>query len=165
MSLSRRIALLVTALAGWMTAAVAADPIDDLWGGKRTFAGKLSADYQTTLTNSDGTGAVKIEFDIATKTITWEVSYQGLTSRPTAVRLHGPAQPYTNGGPIIDLGTGGLASPIRGSTPIAAGHVQYLLLGWTYVSIATEKYPGGEIRGKVDVVPPPELVRQRELTQ
>ena len=164
----------VRALAGWLVAAsvlmaaaasAATDTIDDMWGGRRNFSAALSADQQTTLTNSDGTGTVKIEFDIASKTITWDVTYQGLTSRPTAVRLHGPAQPYTNGGPIIDLGAGGLASPIHGSVAIAAGHVQYLLLGWTYVSIATERYPGGEIRGKVDVVPPPELTRQRSSTQ
>ncbi len=148
-----------------VAASAATETIDDMWGGRRTFAAALSADQQTTLTDSNGTGTVKIEFDIASKTITWDVTYQGLTSRPTAVRLHGPAQPYTNGGPIIDLGVGGLGSPIQGSVAIAAGHVQYLLLGWTYVSIATERYPGGEIRGKVDVVPPPELTRQRSNTQ
>jgi hypothetical protein len=148
------------------TAANAADSAaDDLWGGVRTFAAELSADHQTTLTHSDGTGNVKIVFDIASKVITWEIDYKGLTSPVTAVRLHGPAQPGTNGGPIIDLGAGGLGSPIRGSTPIAAGHVQYLLLGWTYVSIATRLYPAGEIRGKVDVVPPPGLVRGRPPAQ
>ena len=170
---ARSTAAVATALAGWIWAALmtlvattaAAETVDDLWGGHRTFAAALSADQQTTLTDSNGTGTVKIEFDIASKTITWDVTYQGLSSRPTAVRLHGPAQPYTNGGPIIDLGTGGLGSPIHGSVAIAAGHVQYLLLGWTYVSIATERYPGGEIRGKVDVVPPPELTRQRSTTQ
>jgi len=144
------------------SAAVAdAEPKDDLWGGRRTFAADLSADQQTTLTNSDGTGTVKIVFDIASKMITWDVTYKGLTSPVTAVRLHGPAQPGTNGGPIINLGADGLTSPIRGKTAIAAGHVQYLLLGWTYVSIATQRYPTGEIRGKVDVVPPPELAERR----
>jgi hypothetical protein len=148
------VALAVTTVAG-------AEPVDDLWGGRRTFAADLSADHQTTLTQSDGKGTVKIVFDIESKTITWNVSYQGLTSPVTAVRLHGPAQPGTNGGPIIDLGAGGLASPVKGTSAIAAGHVQYLLLGWTYVSIATQRYPGGEIRGKVDVVAPPELSDRR----
>lgn len=145
----------VTLIAFSVSPTSAAGPEDDLWGGKRTFAASLSADNQTTLTDSDGTGDVRIVFDIASKTITWDVSYRGLTSPVTAVRIHGPAQPGTNGGPIIDLGVGGVASPIHGSAAIAAGHVQYLLLGWTYVSIATTRYPGGEIRGKVDVVPPP----------
>jgi hypothetical protein len=149
-----RVALAVTTIA-------AAEPVADLWGGRRTFAADLSADHQTTLTQSDGKGTVQMVFDIGSKMITWNVAYEGLTSPATAVRLHGPAQPGTNGGPIIDLGVGGLTSPIKGTSAIAAGHVQYLLLGWTYVSIATQRYPGGEIRGKVDVVSPPELSDRR----
>jgi CHRD domain len=150
----------------WAAWAYAADkPIDDLWGGRRTFAADLSADHQTTLTHGDGKGTVKMVFDIASKAITWDVTYEGLTSPVTAVRLHGPAQAGTNGGPIMDLGVGGLVSPIQGKSAIAAGHVQYLLLGWTYVSIATRRYPGGEIRGKVDVVPPPEMADRRSHTR
>jgi hypothetical protein len=144
-----------------VTTIATAEPVDDLWGGRRTFAADLSTDHQTKLTQSDGKGTVKIVFDIANKMITWNGAYEGLTSPATAVRLHGPAQPGTNGGPIIDLGVGGLASPITGTSTIAAGHVQYLLLGWTYVSITTQRYPGGEIRGKVDVVSPPELSDRR----
>ena len=134
---------------------------EDLWGGKRTFAADLSADNQLTVTNSNATGKVKIAFDIAKKTIVWDISYQGLTSPPLAIRLHGPAQAGTNAAPLIDLGNGGLSSPIKGSSPVTAAHVQYLLLGWTYVSLATKRYPNGEIRGKVDVVPPPELFDRR----
>lgn len=142
-------------LGGTMAAAPArAQDQEDLWGGKRRFAAKLSADHQTTLTDSDATGEVSIEFDIASKTMSWEITHRGLTSAVKAVRLHGPAQAGTNAAPIIDLGGNGLISPIRGNVAVAAGHVQYLLLGWTYVSIATARYPDGEIRGKVDVVPP-----------
>lgn len=133
---------------------------EDLWGGKRTFAAELSADNQLTLTDSKAVGNVKIVFDIAKKTIAWDISYQDLTSAPTAIRLHGPAQAGTNAAPLIDLGKGGLSSPIKGNTPVTAAHVQYLLLGWTYVSLATRRYPNGEIRGKVDVVPPPELLER-----
>lgn len=134
---------------------------EDLWGGKRTFAAVLSADNQLTVTNSNATGNVRIVFDIATKTIVWHISYQDLTSPPTAIRLHGPAQAGTNAAPLIDLGNSGLRSPIKGSATVTAAHVQYLLLGWTYVSLATKRYPNGEIRGKVDVVPPPALMDRR----
>lgn len=138
---------------------------EDLWGGIRTFAAELSADNQLTVTNSNATGNVKIVFDIATKTIAWDISYKDLTSPPTAIRLHGPAQPGTNAAPIIDLGNKALSSPMKGGGPITAAHVQYLLLGWTYVTIATARYPNGEIRGKVDVVPPPELLNRRSDAQ
>ena len=133
---------------------------DDLWGGQRTFAAKLSADNQTTLTDSNATGNVKMVFDIASKNITWNITYQNLTAPPIAIRLHGPAQPGTNAASLIDLGSSKLNSPIQGSAVLTAAQVQYLLLGWTYVSLATQRYPNGEIRGKVDVVPPPQSVRE-----
>lgn len=134
---------------------------EDLRGGKRTFAAELSADNQLTLANSNATGAVKTVFDIAKKTIAWDISYKGLTSPPKAIRLHGPAQAGTNAAPLSDLGNGGLSSPIKGTSSVTAGHVQYLMLGWTYVSLATKRYPNEEIRGKVDVVPSPELSDRR----
>jgi hypothetical protein len=77
---------------------------EDLWGGRRTFAAKLSADNQTKMTDSDGIGTVSMVFDIASKTATWEISFNNLTSPPTAIHLHGPAQAGTNAAPLIDLG-------------------------------------------------------------
>lgn len=145
-------ALLAAATA--VATAVHPDPAKDLWGGKRTFAARLSADNQPVVTDSAGTGTVRIVLDIGSDTIRWEITHADLTSPPIAVGLHGPAQPGTNGAQLIDLGGKSLESPIRGSTRISAGQIQYMLLGWTYVLISTRRYPDGEIRGKVDLVPP-----------
>lgn len=131
-----------------------AEPVDDLWGGTRTFAARLSAANQPMLTDSPATGTVRIVLDLATRTMRWEITFDKLTSAPLAIGLHGPAQPGTNGAQIIDLGGKSLVSPVRGSTPVPAGQIQYMLLGWTYVRISTRRYPDGEIRGKLDVVPP-----------
>lgn len=138
---------------------------DDAWGGIRLFEAKLSATNQTTLTRSDGAGLAEISFDIPTMTITWRVTYEGLTSAVTGIHLHGPAQPGTNAVAIIDLGTEGLQSPITGSVKVSDAHVQYMLLGWTYVLLNTVTYPDGEIRGKLDTVPPPNFVRDGRLGQ
>ena len=131
----------------------------DAWGGVRLFEADLSARYQTTLTRSEGGGFAKVRFDIDTMEITWEVEYDGLTSSPTAIHLHGPAQPGTNAVQIIDLGINGLVSPITGTLKVSDSHVQYMLLGWTYVLLKTEKYANGELRGKLDTVPPPGFKR------
>ena len=126
----------------------------DLWGGRRVFAARLTADYQPMVTNSTGVGAVRIVLDLASRRAEWQITYSGLTSAPIAIGLHGPAQPGTNGAQLINLGGKSLSSPIRGSTIIPAGQIQYMLLGWTYVLVSTSRYPEGELRGKVDVVSP-----------
>ncbi|MDG2243228.1 MAG: CHRD domain-containing protein [Rhodospirillaceae bacterium] len=128
---------------------------EDAWGGIRLFEADLSAGYQTILTQSDGVGFAKVDFDVNTMKMTWEVEYEGLTSPLTGITLHGPAQPGTNAVAIIDLGVNGLKSPISGSMTVSDAHVQYMLLGWTYVLLKTEKYDHGELRGKLDTVPPP----------
>jgi hypothetical protein len=126
----------------------------DAWGGIRLFEADLSAGNQTTLTQSNGQGFAKVKLDINSMEITWEVEFNDLTSPPTGIHLHGPAQPGTNAVAIIDLGMSGLSSPIKGSVKASDAHVQYMLLGWTYVLIKTNDYPNGELRGKLDTVPP-----------
>jgi hypothetical protein len=127
---------------------------EDVWGGIRLFEADISARNQTTLTHSDGKGFAKVWFDINTMEITWEVEYDGLTSPPTGIHLHGLAQPGTNAVKIIDLGVNGLGSPITGTLKVPDAHIQYMLLGWTYVLLKTENYANGELRGKLDTVPP-----------
>ncbi len=132
---------------------------EDAWGGIRLFEAELSAANQTTVTNSPGSGLAKLSFDIQTMTIEWEVRFDALTSAPTGIHLHGPAQPGTNAVAIIDLGGNGLESPITGSATVTDSHAQYMLLGWSYVLLKTRRYPEGEIRGKLDTLPPPGFVR------
>ena len=134
----------------------------DAWGGIRLFEADLSARYQTIMTDSDGAGFAKVRFDINTMEMTWEVNYDGLTSPPTGITVHGPAQPGTNAVAIIDLGINGLESPITGTMTVSDAHIQYMLLGWTYVLLKTERYDHGELRGKLDTVPPPGFEEMRE---
>lgn len=128
---------------------------EDAWGGVRLFEADLSAGNHTVFTQSDGAGFAKVQFDLNAMEISWEVEYENLTSPPTGIHLHGPAQPGTNAVAIIDLGGNGLSSPITGTLKVSDAHVQYMLLGWTYVLLKSEKYENGELRGKLDTVPPP----------
>lgn len=133
---------------------------EDAWGGIRLFDANLSAGNQTTLTRSGGRGYANISFNIDTMEIEWEITHKGLTSPPVGIHLHGPAQPGTNAVQIIDLGINGLESPITGTVKISNGYVQYMLLGWTYVLLKSEEYPQGELRGKLDTVPPPDYLQK-----
>lgn len=122
----------------------------------RTFHADLSAENQTRLTESPASGKADFVLDLTTLTLTWDVSFSGLTARPTAASLHGPAQPGANGLPFVDLAPEGIRTPLRGSTTLTEAEVQYLLAGWTYVNITTVRFPYGEARGQVDVGPRPE---------
>lgn len=119
----------------------------------REFHADLSAQNQTRLTESGATGAADLVLDLPTLTLSWDIRFTGLVSKPTAASLHGPAQPGANGLPFIDLAPNGIVSPLKGSSVITEAEVQYLLAGWTYVNINTERWPYGEIRGQLDVGP------------
>ena len=121
----------------------------------REFHADLSADNQTRLTESPATGRADFFLDLTTLTLTWTVEFRGLISTPVAASLHGPAQPGANGLAFVDLAPDGIKSPLEGSAVLTEAEVQYLLAGWTYVNITTEKFPFGEARGQVDVGPRP----------
>lgn len=119
----------------------------------RVFHADLSAENQTRLTISPANGTADLTLDLTDLTLTWEVHFKDLQSKPTAANLHGPAQPGANGLAFVDLAPDGIKSPLKGSAVLTEAEVQYLLAGWTYVEIATEKFPYGETRGPVDVGP------------
>lgn len=119
----------------------------------RVFHADLSADNQTRLTISPASGTADLTLDLTDLTLTWEVHFKDLQSTPTRASLHGPAQPGANGLAFVDLAPEGIKSPLTGSAVLTEAEVQYLLAGWTYVEIATEKFPYGETRGPVDVGP------------
>jgi hypothetical protein len=121
----------------------------------REFHADLSALNQTRLTISPATGRADFQLDLTTLTLTWTVEFDKLTAKPIAASLHGPAQPGANGLAFVDLAPKGIRSPLTGSAVLTEAEVQYLLAGWTYVNITTEKFPFGEARGQVDVGPRP----------
>ena len=119
----------------------------------REFHADLSAHNQTRLTESPAKGKADFWLDLTNLTLTWEVEFEGLISTPVAANLHGPSQPGANGLAFVNLAPDGIVSPLQGSALLTEAEVQYLLAGWTYVNITTEKWPYGEARGQVDVGP------------
>jgi len=117
----------------------------------------MAAEWQTKFTESPATGAADFHLDLSTLTLSWNISFKDMTSPVVSAKLHGPAQPGANGGVILDIAGKGAKSPMKGSAVITEAQVQYLLYGWTYLNIVTERYSWGEIRGQLDVKPPQEM--------
>jgi CHRD domain len=126
-------------------------------GGAIAFAGPAFADkYKATLDSksevppnaSTATGTADIDYDPASKKLSWKVTYSGLSGPPTAAHFHGPAEAGKNGGvavPIPNI----VSSPTEGSATLTDAQAADLTSGKYYVNIHTAANPGGEIRGQV----------------
>jgi hypothetical protein len=97
---------------------------------------------------SSGKGAATASLDTASKTLTWDVDYSGLSGPVTAAHLHGPADPGANA-PVVVPFNGSLATPIKGSATLTDAQIQQLEAGKWYVNIHTEANKPGEIRGQL----------------
>jgi CHRD domain len=98
---------------------------------------------------STGTGNAVVKLDKATKTLSWTVSYSGLTGDATAAHFHGPAAPGANAPVIGPIGTGSVPNPATGAKVLTDDQIADLLAGKWYVNVHTKANPGGEIRGQV----------------
>jgi CHRD domain len=108
----------------------------------------LDGKSQVPPNNSTGTGTADIDYDPATKKLSWKVTYSGLTGPATAAHFHGPAEAGKNAGvavPIPNIAS----SPAEGSATLTDAQAADLLAGKYYVNVHTAANPGGEIRGQV----------------
>ena len=103
-----------------------------------------------------GTGLGTVTLDDATNLLEWVVSWSGVSGTETAAHFHGPATPAQNAGIQVGIGVG--SNPAIGSATITSGQAADLLNGLWYINIHTDAFPGGEIRGQVNVVPIPTAV-------
>ena len=94
-----------------------------------------------------GTGTADIDFDPASKKLTWKLSYSGLTGPATAAHFHGPAEPGKNAGVAVPIAPA--TSPTEGSATLTDAQAADLVAGKYYVNVHTAANPGGEIRGQV----------------
>jgi hypothetical protein len=108
----------------------------------------LDAKSEVPATNSSGTGTADVDYDAATKKLTWKVSYSGLTGPATAAHFHGPADASKNASPVVPI-PNIAASPVEGSATLTDAQAADLLGGKYYINIHTAANPGGEIRGQV----------------
>jgi len=111
---------------------------------KATLDGKAEVPPNT----SAATGTAEIDFDPASKKLSWKVTYSGLSGPVTAAHFHGPAEAGKNGGVAVPIPNAG-SSPVEGSATLNDAQAADLTSGKYYVNIHTAANPGGEIRGQV----------------
>ena len=129
-------------------------PDESLTGPPIMFVAVLSADEESLVTESPGSGRAEFILDRQTLTLSWKTSFKDLTSAPIAVRVHGPQTPGGEAGALFDLAPNGVKSPLEGSHQLTDGELRYLLTDRLYVNIATAKYKQGELRGQLQRMRP-----------
>jgi hypothetical protein len=97
---------------------------------------------------SAATGTADIDYDAASKKLTWKLTYSGLSGPATAAHFHGPAEAGKNAGVAVAI-PNATASPAEGSATLTDAQAADLMAGKYYVNIHTAANPGGEIRGQV----------------
>ena len=108
----------------------------------------LNAKSENPPNASAATGTADINYDPATKKLSWKLTYSGLTGPATAAHFHGPAEAGKNAGVAVAIPNAG-KSPVEGSATLTDAQAADLVAGKYYVNVHTQANPGGEIRGQV----------------
>jgi hypothetical protein len=110
---------------------------------KATLDGKSEVPPNT----SAATGTADIDYDAASKKLSWKLTYTGLSGPATAAHFHGPAAAGANAGVKVPIAN--TASGSEGSATLTDEQAADLVAGKYYVNVHTDANKGGEIRGQV----------------
>ena len=119
-------------------------PRGRIWLMKATLDGKAQVPPNT----SAATGTADIDYDPASKKLSWKLSYSGLSGPATAAHFHGPAEAGKNAGVAVAI-PNATSSPVDGSATLTDAQAADLVAGKYYINVHTAANPGGEIRGQV----------------
>jgi CHRD domain len=119
-----------------------------------SFKVPLSGAQSVPPVETSGAGTANLTYDPATRVVTWNITYSGLSSPVTMAHFHGPAKQGQNAPVIIWLTVQGSppSGPITGSATLTPEQAQQFSAGDWYVNVHTQSHPAGEIRGQV--IPP-----------
>ena len=111
----------------------------------------LNGAQQVPPVQTAATGKADLTYDPATRVLTWNLTYSGLSGPATMAHLHGPAMAGKNAPPVVWLSEKGapVGNPIKGEATLTPEQAQQMLAGEWYVNVHTQANPGGEIRGQV----------------
>lgn len=124
------------------------------WADPMSFKVPLNGGECVPAVETSGSGTADITYDPATRVVTWNISYGGLSSPSTMAHFHGPAKAGQNGPHVIWLSPEGSAppNPITGTATLTPDQAQQFMSGQWYVNVHSQSHPAGEIRGQV--IPP-----------
>ncbi|RYX95003.1 MAG: CHRD domain-containing protein [Comamonadaceae bacterium] len=114
--------------------------------------------FETTLSSANevppvsgyGTGRVEATWKPSNMTLSYRVTFSGLSGAPTAAHFHGPAMPGENAGVSlpVTVGTPELGT-IQGEAVLTQAQADDLAAGRWYFNIHTAANPNGEVRGQM----------------
>jgi len=93
-----------------------------------------------------GVGQAYFQIDTAANTLSFNVTFSGLSSAETLAHIHGPAPVGVNAPVLFNFALG---SPKIGTWNYPEMQEANILGGLTYVNIHTANFGGGEIRGQI----------------
>ena len=112
----------------------------------------LTGKAETPPNTTKGKGHGTASYDDQTHTLSYKITYSGLTGDATAAHFHGPADAKTNAGVVVPVpmpASGGMMSPLKGEATLTDAQAADLAAGKWYFNIHTAANKGGEIRGQV----------------
>ena len=77
----------------------------------------LDGKSEVPATTSSATGTADLDYDAASKKLSWKVTYSGLSGPATAAHFHGPAEAGKNAGVAVAI-PNAAASPVEGSATL-----------------------------------------------
>ena len=91
---------------------------------------------------------------IAGDTLSFVVTYAGLTETATGAHIHGPSGLFGTEGVLVSLepyngGSFGSSGALSGMVLLTIDQLGNIVDGQTYINIHTATHPDGEIRGQI----------------
>ena len=134
---------LLTAVLAWTSTA----PMIASAADSATFSAALSGAAEVPANTSVGTGTLDATLDKGTNTLTWKMTFVGLSGPATMAHFHGPAMPGANAGVAVPFASA--VSPLEGKATLTPAQAADLMAGKWYANVHTAANPGGEIRGQL----------------
>jgi hypothetical protein len=116
-----------------------------------TISAKLTGAQETPKTGSKGTGMFtgKVVEKGNTKTLTWKLTFKGLSGAAQAAHIHLGKKGVA--GPVAVPLCGPCKSGAHGTAKVTEKIVSALEHHRAYANVHTAKFPNGEIRGQISV--------------
>jgi hypothetical protein len=118
-----------------------------------SFKAEMTGGGEAPPNNTTGKASLTATLNTDNKTLSWTVSYSGLTGAPIGAHFHGPVSYIgltSEDNAPIQVGTpGSLASPFKGTATLEDAQIKDLKDGRWYFNVHTPSFPAGEVRGPV----------------
>ncbi len=112
------------------------------------FHGDMNGASEIPAKTTEGRGATDATLDTSSKTLSYTMTYSGLSGPATAAHFHGPAEPGANAGVAVPIAAP-LTSPVKGTAVLTDAQMADLEAGKLYANVHTATNPAGEIRGQM----------------